>query len=85
MNTNSPAAQSAATQTRPRNRFVELLLADRHSIPLSIALHLVPGALIVAAYAWIGAPISRAIGAPIFAAWAIGLMVVLFPLWFGLF
>lgn len=31
------------------NRIVEMLLADRHSLPLSIALHLVPGALIVAA------------------------------------
>ncbi|MFG3341685.1 type II CAAX prenyl endopeptidase Rce1 family protein [Glycomyces sp. NPDC048151] len=77
--------QLEAPKARPTNRFAAKLLADKHSIPLSIALHLVPGALIVAAYAWIGAPISRAIGAPIFAAWAIGLMVVLFPLWFGLF
>lgn len=73
-----------ATTSQPTG-FVAKLLADKHSVPLSIALHLVPGGLIVAAYAWIGAPITRAIGAPIFAAWAIGLAVVLFPLWFGLF
>lgn len=76
---------TAQTTTAKQHRFVELLLADRHSVPLSIALHLVPGALIVAAYAFIGAPVSRAIGAPIFAAWAIGLAIILFPLWFGLF
>jgi hypothetical protein len=80
---NTLNSAAAATTARP-NRFVEKLLADRHSIPLSIALHLVPGALIVAVYAFIGAPVSRAIGAPIFAAWAIALAVVLFPLWFGL-
>ena len=81
-NNNSLTATAEAPQTKG---FVAKLLADKHSIPLSIALHLVPGALIVAAYAWIGAPISRAVGAPIFAAWAIALMIVLFPLWFGLF
>ncbi|RRS00561.1 CPBP family intramembrane glutamic endopeptidase [Glycomyces terrestris] len=74
----------ASTAQQPTG-FVAKLLADKHSVPLSIALHLVPGALIVAAYAWIGAPITRALGLPIFGAWAIGLMVVLLPLWFGLF
>ncbi|WP_091038595.1 CPBP family intramembrane glutamic endopeptidase [Glycomyces harbinensis] len=80
----TPNSAAAATTARP-NRLVEKLLADRHSIPLSIALHLVPGGLIVAVYALVGAPVSRAVGAPIFAAWAIALMVVLFPIWFGLF
>jgi uncharacterized protein len=81
-NTQSLTANAEAPQTKG---FVAKLLADRHSVPLSIALHLVPGALIVAAYAWIGAPISHAVGAPIFAAWAIALMIVLFPILFGLF
>jgi membrane protease YdiL (CAAX protease family) len=66
------------------NRVVERLLADRHSVPLSIALHLVPGALIVAVYAFIAAPLTRAIGFPIFLAWAIALAVVLFPIQLGL-
>ncbi len=75
---------SARTETTRPSRFVEKLLADRHSIPLSIALHLVPGALIVAVYALIAAPFTRAVGYPIFLAWAIALAVVLFPLQFGL-
>ncbi|GAA1665220.1 hypothetical protein GCM10009830_08470 [Glycomyces endophyticus] len=75
---------AAAADTAQPKGFVAKLLADKHSVPLSIALHLVPGALIVGVYAVLGAPISRAIGAPIFLAWAIALVVVLFPLLFGL-
>jgi membrane protease YdiL (CAAX protease family) len=70
--------------TGRRHRFVAALLADRHSLPLSIALHLVPGALVVAAYALVAAPLTRALGYPIFLAWAIALALVLFPLQFGL-
>jgi hypothetical protein len=77
------APHRTAPQATRTDRIVERLLADRHSVPLSIAL-LVPGALIVGVYAVLGAPVSRALGAPIFAAWAIALAVVLFPLWFGL-
>jgi hypothetical protein len=80
-NTLTPA--TATTATRP-NRLVELLLADRHSIPLSIALHLVPGALIVAVYLLVAAPLVRAIEYPPFMAWAIALAIVLFPIQFGL-
>ncbi|MFI7104843.1 type II CAAX prenyl endopeptidase Rce1 family protein [Nonomuraea sp. NPDC050227] len=73
------------TATRPPagshpTGFVAKLLADRHSVPLSIALHLVPGAAIVAVYAFVAAPLVRAMGAPIFAAWAMALAIVLFPL-----
>jgi membrane protease YdiL (CAAX protease family) len=75
---------TAATSAGRRNRLVELLLADRHSLPLSIALHLVPGALIVAAYLYIGEPFVRAIHYPIFLAWAIALVVVLAPVQLGL-
>ncbi|MDA1358988.1 CPBP family intramembrane metalloprotease [Glycomyces luteolus] len=77
----TPTATAEAPET---NGFVAKLLADRHSIPLSIALHLAPGALIVAVYALAAAPLTRAMGVPIFAAWAIALAVVLFPLMFGL-
>ncbi|HEX6686671.1 MAG TPA: CPBP family intramembrane glutamic endopeptidase [Candidatus Limnocylindrales bacterium] len=75
---------TAATKVARPNRFVELLLADRHSLPLSIALHLVPGALIVAAYFLLAEPFVKAIGYPIFLAWAIALVVVLVPVQFGL-
>jgi membrane protease YdiL (CAAX protease family) len=71
------------TAARP-NRLVEKLLADRHSLPLSIALHLVPGALIVAAYWFLAEPFVTAIGYPIFLAWAIALVVVLVPVLGGL-
>ncbi len=79
----SQAPTAAAKAARP-NRFVELLVADRHSLPLSIALHLVPGALIVAAYVLLAEPLVKAIGYPIFLAWAIALVVVLAPVQFGL-
>ncbi|MCP2328963.1 membrane protease YdiL (CAAX protease family) [Hamadaea flava] len=80
-NTLTPTA--AATAARP-NRIVELLLADRHSVALSIALHLVPGALIVAAYLFIAEPLVKAMAYPIFLAWAIALVIVLIPVLFGL-
>ncbi|MEV0648158.1 CPBP family intramembrane glutamic endopeptidase [Phytomonospora sp. NPDC050363] len=80
-NTQIPAATAT---TRRSSRFVERLLADRHSIPLSIALHLVPGALIVAVYVFMAAPLVDSIEYPPFLAWAIALSIVLFPLQLGL-
>jgi membrane protease YdiL (CAAX protease family) len=74
---------AAAPATRP-HRVAGMLLADRHSLPLSIALHLVPGILIVVAYLLIAEPFVTAIGYPIFLAWAIALVVVLLPLLGGL-
>ncbi|MFI6423860.1 lysostaphin resistance A-like protein [Promicromonospora sp. NPDC050880] len=70
---------TALPGVRP-NRFAELLLADRHSLPLSIALHLVPGVLIVAVYLLLAQPLMRALDLPSFLGWAIALTVVLFPL-----
>lgn len=73
--------ESATHEKAPRrSHVVELLIADRHSLPLSIALHLVPGALIVAAYALVAGPFVRAIHYPIFLAWVIALVLVLAPL-----
>lgn len=43
-----------------------------------------PGALIVAVYAFVAAPLVRAIGYPPFLAWAVALAIVLFPLQLGL-
>lgn len=60
------------------------LLADQHSLPLSIALHLIPGALIVAAYFLIGEPIVKAIEYPTFLGWAIAMCVALAPIQLGL-
>jgi uncharacterized protein len=74
----------AGKAVRP-NRVVERLLAERHSLPLSIALHLVPGVLIVAVYLVFAQPLVRAIDYPSFLGWAIALVVVLYPLQFGLF
>jgi membrane protease YdiL (CAAX protease family) len=71
------------TTTRP-NRIAATLLADRHSLPLSIALHLVPGVLVVAAYFLLAEPFVTAIGYPIFLAWAVALVIVLFPILAGM-
>ena len=76
-----PAATTA--KTRP-NRLVERLLADRHSLPLSIALHLVPGVLIVAAYLLVAEPLVLGIGYPPFLGWAIAMFVALAPVQLGL-
>jgi len=73
----------AFEDTRP-NGTVQRLLADRHCLPLSIALHLVPGALIVAAYLLIGEPFVDAIGYPTLLGWAIALCLVLIPVLLGL-
>lgn len=69
--------------TRP-NGLVQRLLADRHSLPLSIALHLVPGILIVAVYLLISDPFVDAIGYPSLLGWAIALCLVLIPILAGL-
>jgi hypothetical protein len=58
----------AATKDSRPDRMVERLLGDHHSLPLSIALHLVPGALIVAVYLLITGPLVKAIGYPPFLA-----------------
>ncbi|MEV4239172.1 lysostaphin resistance A-like protein [Nocardia sp. NPDC050408] len=73
----------AFEDTRP-NGIVKRLLGDRHPLPMSIVLHLVPGALIVAAYLLIGEPFVTVIGYPAFAGWAVALCLVLIPLQVGL-
>ncbi|MGW1743158.1 CPBP family intramembrane glutamic endopeptidase [Nocardia sp. NPDC001965] len=70
------------------NRTAERLLNDSHPLPLSVLLHLVPGALIVAAYLLIGEPLANAVGYPAFLGWAIALCLILIPtlaglLWLG--
>ncbi|MGY1899880.1 CPBP family intramembrane glutamic endopeptidase [Nocardia gipuzkoensis] len=66
------------------NGMVERLLGERHPLPLSVVLHLVPGGLIVSAYLLIGQPFVEAIGYPAFMGWAIALCLVLIPVLSGL-
>ncbi len=74
---------STTGNTRP-NRMVERLLGDHHSLPLSIALHLVPGALIVAVYLLVAGPLVEAAGYPSFLGWAIAMCLALAPVQLGL-
>jgi len=54
-------------------------LEGQHSIALSILLHLLPGALIVAAFIFIGIPASRAAGYPTLFGFFIACLLVLVP------
>ncbi|WP_063058901.1 CPBP family intramembrane glutamic endopeptidase [Nocardia sienata] len=67
-----------------RGKIAEWLLSNRHCVPLSIVLHLAPGALIVAIYLLIGEPFIKAIGYPPLLGWAIALCLVLIPILLGL-
>ena len=60
------------------------VLLDDHSVALTIALHLVPGALIAAAYYWIGVPVAEAIGYPAIFGFLIASLLVLLPWELGL-
>ncbi|MEU5303994.1 lysostaphin resistance A-like protein [Streptomyces noursei] len=74
---------STTAGARP-SRIVERLLADRHSLPLSIALHLAPGVLIVAVYLFIAEPLVKSIGYPPFLGWAVAMLLALVPFELGL-
>ncbi|GAA4018130.1 hypothetical protein GCM10022247_46970 [Allokutzneria multivorans] len=76
---------TSTTEPRPLSGIAKRLLADRHSLPLSIALHLVPGALIVAIYLLFAERFVLSIGYPVFLGWAIALSLVLGPLMAGLY
>ena len=54
-------------------------LAGQHSIPLSVALHLVPGLLIVLAYYFLGVPAARAAGYPSLFGFFLAAAAVLVP------
>lgn len=71
------------TEARP-NGIAGRLLADRHSLPLSIVLHLVPGLLVVAAFLLFAGPLVKAAELPSFLGWAIALTIVLVPFELGL-
>jgi hypothetical protein len=74
----------ATTEGTRSSRIVERLLGGRHSLPLSIALHLVPGVLIVAVYLLFAEPLVKATGYPSFLGWAIAMALALAPVQLGL-
>lgn len=65
-------------------RVFDRLVGDRHSMPLSIALHLLPGVLIVAVYLLIAGPFVKSIGYPSFLGWVIAMVLALAPFQLGL-
>ncbi|MBL0885503.1 CPBP family intramembrane glutamic endopeptidase [Myceligenerans indicum] len=81
-NTPSPLTTTAGRRIHP---VAELLLRERHPLVLSLALHLVPGALITAVYLLFAEPFVLSVGYPPFLAWAIALTAVLGPLLLGLY
>lgn len=60
------------------------LLADQHSLLLSMALHLVPGVLIMLAYWFIASPLVQAMGYPPYLALVIAMCIALAPVQLGL-
>ena len=62
----------------------EMLLLDDHPAAVTIVLHLLPGALIAAAYVWIGLPISEAVGYPSLFGFLVAGVIVLLPWELGL-
>ncbi len=60
------------------------LLSEQHSIPLSIALHLVPGLLLVAVYYFLGIRAAAAAGYPSLFGFFLACVVVLVPWELGL-
>jgi uncharacterized protein len=62
----------------------KLLLQKQHSLTVSIALHLIPGILIVMAYNFIASPLVQSIGYPPFFGWVISMCLALAPLELGL-
>src|SRR5687767_13702037 len=66
------------------NTLVRRLTEDQHSLPLSIALHLIPSVLILAAYLVIAAPLVEAIGYPPYLGWVVAMCIALAPVELGL-
>ena len=52
---------------------------ERHALPTSIALHLLPGALIVLFYAGVGIPVATRLGLPPLAGLLLAVLVILLP------
>ncbi|MFI0420578.1 lysostaphin resistance A-like protein [Spongiactinospora sp. 9N601] len=59
------------------------LLAEQHSLPLTIALHLVPGVVIVATYLLIASPLVTALNFPPHLGWVVAMCIGLAPVQLG--
>src|ERR1044072_1375453 len=73
-----------AKQTTEKSGIAQRLLGDHHSPSLSIALHRVPGVLIVAVYLLVAEPLVTTIGYPPLLGWAIAMALALAPVELGL-
>jgi membrane protease YdiL (CAAX protease family) len=60
------------------------LVAKRHALPLSIALHLAPGAIITAGYVLVGAPLMTQLNWPPLLGLVLAMCVLLVPMELGL-
>lgn len=67
-----------------QNKLINILNGDRHSLLLSVALHLVPGVLILLTYLIVGEPVVKALGYPIYLAWVFSMCFSLAPIELGL-
>jgi membrane protease YdiL (CAAX protease family) len=67
-----------------QNTLVKRLTEDQHSLLLSIALHLIPSVLILAAYLMIAAPLVEVIGYPPYLGWVVAMCIALAPVELGL-
>lgn len=66
------------------NKLVKELIDDQHSLPLSVALHLIPGVLILVAYLLIAAPLVKALGYPPYLGLVVAMCLALVPTELGL-
>lgn len=66
------------------DKLVRQLLEDKHSLPLSIALHLIPGVLILATHLFIAAPLVQALGYPPYLGLVVAMCLMLAPTELGL-
>ncbi|SRR6266498_395137 len=66
------------------SKLVKRLIEDQHSILLSVALHLIPGVLILVAYLLIAAPLVQALGYPPYLGWVVAMCLALAPVELGL-
>ena len=65
------------------SKLVKRLIEDQHSILLSVALHLIPGVLILVAYLLIAAPLVQALGYPPYLGWVVAMCLALAPVELG--
>lgn len=73
------AVMETDTHDPKQDAFVRHLLENQHSLLLSVVLHLIPGAAILAAYLMIGVPLVRMLDYPPYLALVIAMCLALVP------